>query len=37
LQLSAEGDIRIANCSTAPQYFHLLRAQAKADQATRSW
>jgi 2-oxoglutarate dehydrogenase E1 component len=33
LQLSAEGNIRIANCSTASQYFHLLRAQAKADQA----
>ncbi len=30
LQLSAEGNIRIANCSTASQYFHLLRAQAKA-------
>jgi len=33
LQLSAEGNIRIANCSTAAQYFHLLRAQAKAGQA----
>ncbi|GAC1580170.1 MAG: 2-oxoglutarate dehydrogenase E1 component [Candidatus Elarobacter sp.] len=33
LQLSAEGNIRIANCSTASQYFHLLRAQAKARQA----
>jgi len=33
LQLSAEGNIRIANCSTAAQYFHLLRAQAKAAQA----
>ncbi len=31
LQLSAEGNIRIANCSTASQYFHLLRAQAKAE------
>jgi len=30
LQLSAEGNIRIANCSTSSQYFHLLRAQAKA-------
>jgi 2-oxoglutarate dehydrogenase E1 component len=30
LQLSAEGNIRIANCSTASQYFHLLRSQAKA-------
>jgi 2-oxoglutarate decarboxylase len=28
LQLSAEGNIRIANCSNAAQYFHLLRAQA---------
>ncbi len=33
LSLSAEGNIRIANCSTATQYFHLLRAQAKAEQA----
>ncbi|MGD1067314.1 MAG: 2-oxo acid dehydrogenase subunit E2 [Vulcanimicrobiaceae bacterium] len=33
LQLSAEGNIRVANCSTAAQYFHLLRAQAKAEQA----
>ncbi len=33
LQLSAEGNIRVANCSTAAQYFHLLRAQAKANQA----
>ena len=33
LQLSAEGNIRVANCSTASQYFHLLRAQAKARQA----
>ena len=33
LQLSAEGNIRVANCSTAAQYFHLLRAQAKAPQA----
>jgi 2-oxoglutarate dehydrogenase E1 component len=30
LQLSAEGNIRIANCSTAAQYFHLLRSQSKA-------
>jgi 2-oxoglutarate dehydrogenase E1 component len=30
LQLSAEGNIRIANCSTSSQYFHLLRSQAKA-------
>ena len=33
LQLSAEGNIRVANCSTAAQYFHLLRAQAKASHA----
>jgi 2-oxoglutarate dehydrogenase E1 component len=33
LQLSAEGNIRVANCTTAAQYFHLLRAQAKATQA----
>ncbi len=33
LSLSAEGNIRIANCTTASQYFHLLRAQAKAEQA----
>jgi 2-oxoglutarate decarboxylase len=29
LQLSAEGNLRIANCTTAAQYFHLLRSQAK--------
>ena len=28
LQLSAEGNVHIANCSTAAQYFHLLRMQA---------
>jgi 2-oxoglutarate dehydrogenase E1 component len=28
LQLAAEGNIRVANCSTAAQYFHLLRRQA---------
>jgi 2-oxoglutarate dehydrogenase E1 component len=33
LLLSAEGNIRVANCSTAAQYFHLLRAQAKATEA----
>jgi 2-oxoglutarate dehydrogenase E1 component len=33
LQLSAEGNIRVANCSTSSQYFHLLRAQARADRA----
>ena len=29
LQLAAELNIRIANCTTAAQYFHLLRRQAK--------
>ncbi len=33
LQLSAEGNLRVANPSTSAQYFHLLRAQAKAKQA----
>jgi 2-oxoglutarate dehydrogenase E1 component len=33
LSLSAEGNIRVANCTTASQFFHLLRAQAKAEQA----
>jgi 2-oxoglutarate dehydrogenase E1 component len=33
LQLSAEGNIRVANCTTSSQYFHLLRTQAKARQA----
>jgi 2-oxoglutarate dehydrogenase E1 component len=28
LQLAAEGNIRVANCSTPAQYFHLLRRQA---------
>jgi len=28
LQLAAETDMRIANCTTAAQYFHLLRMQA---------
>lgn len=28
LQLSAGGEMRVANCSTAAQYFHLLRDQA---------
>jgi 2-oxoglutarate decarboxylase len=27
LQLSADGNMRVANCSTAAQYFHLLRNQ----------
>ncbi len=30
LQLAAEGNLRIANCTTAAQYFHLLRLQAAA-------
>ncbi len=29
LALAAEGNIRVANCSTPAQYFHLLRLQAK--------
>jgi 2-oxoglutarate dehydrogenase E1 component len=28
LQLAAQGNVRIANCSTPAQYFHLLRLQA---------
>jgi 2-oxoglutarate dehydrogenase E1 component len=30
LQLSAEGNVTVANCSTAAQYFHLLRLQARS-------
>ena len=33
LQLSANGNWRVANCSTAAQYFHLLRMQALAQHA----
>lgn len=33
LSLSAEGNIRVANCSTAAQYFHLLRTQAMSPDA----
>jgi 2-oxoglutarate decarboxylase len=33
LSLSAEGNIRVANCSNAAQYFHLLRSQAMAADA----
>jgi 2-oxoglutarate dehydrogenase E1 component len=29
LQLAADDNLRVANCTTAAQYFHLLRAQAK--------
>jgi 2-oxoglutarate decarboxylase len=29
LQLAAEGNMRIANCTTPAQYFHLLRRQAR--------
>ena len=29
LQLSAEGNVVVVNCSTAAQYFHALRAQAR--------
>jgi len=31
LQLAAENNMRIANCTTPAQYFHLLRRQAKRD------
>ena len=31
LQLAAEGNIRVANCTTPAQYFHLLRRQAMLD------
>ncbi|MGP6159734.1 MAG: multifunctional oxoglutarate decarboxylase/oxoglutarate dehydrogenase thiamine pyrophosphate-binding subunit/dihydrolipoyllysine-residue succinyltransferase subunit [Vulcanimicrobiaceae bacterium] len=33
LQLSAEGNVHVANCSTAAQYFHLLRLQARQPRA----
>ncbi|MDQ6856305.1 MAG: multifunctional oxoglutarate decarboxylase/oxoglutarate dehydrogenase thiamine pyrophosphate-binding subunit/dihydrolipoyllysine-residue succinyltransferase subunit [Candidatus Dormibacteraeota bacterium] len=33
LQLAAHGNMRVANCSTAAQYFHLLRDQAIAPTA----
>jgi 2-oxoglutarate dehydrogenase E1 component len=33
LQLAAHGNMRVANCSTAAQYFHLLRDQAIANTA----
>ncbi len=29
LQIAAEGNIRVANCTTPAQYFHLLRLQAR--------
>ncbi len=32
LALGAEGNIRVVNCSTPAQYFHLLRRQAKSDE-----
>ena len=32
LQLAGEGSIRVANCTTPAQYFHLLRLQAVADE-----
>ncbi|HEX6644488.1 MAG TPA: 2-oxoglutarate dehydrogenase E1 component, partial [Gemmatimonadales bacterium] len=31
LQLAAENNIRVANCTTPAQYFHLLRRQARND------
>ena len=33
LQLSAEGNVQVANCSTPAQYFHLLRLQARQQRA----
>jgi 2-oxoglutarate dehydrogenase E1 component len=33
LQLAAEGNIRVANCTTPAQYFHLLRRQALVQKA----
>ena len=33
LQLSAEGNVRVANCSNGAQYFHLLRLQARSPKA----
>jgi 2-oxoglutarate dehydrogenase E1 component len=33
LQLSAEGNVHVANCSTPSQYFHLLRLQARQSRA----
>ena len=33
LQLSSEGSMQVANCSTAAQYFHLLRLQARQTRA----
>jgi len=33
LQLSAEGNVQVANCSTPSQYFHLLRLQARQARA----
>ncbi|HEY7980213.1 MAG TPA: multifunctional oxoglutarate decarboxylase/oxoglutarate dehydrogenase thiamine pyrophosphate-binding subunit/dihydrolipoyllysine-residue succinyltransferase subunit [Candidatus Eremiobacteraceae bacterium] len=33
LQLASDGNIRIANCTTPAQYFHLLRDQALASKA----
>ena len=33
LQMAAEGNIRVANCTTPAQYFHLLRRQALVSKA----
>ena len=33
LQLCAEGNLQVANCTTAAQYFHLLRRQARQKQS----
>lgn len=32
LALATEGNIRVANCSTPAQYFHLMRRQAKSEE-----
>jgi 2-oxoglutarate dehydrogenase E1 component len=32
LQMAAEGNMRVADCTTAAQYFHLLRKQALSDE-----
>jgi len=36
LQLAAQGDLQLANCTTAAQYFHLLRRHASQPATNRS-
>jgi 2-oxoglutarate dehydrogenase E1 component len=36
LQLCAEGNIQVANCTTPANYFHILRRQMHARSASRS-